>query len=195
MTEQMMDERRTCRIDLPTLAIIAVVAAFSGRLGLAATSADSLPSPTLDGPTLGLSATQATPDPSLSAEDVVRVQMRALRTNGPDDEGIRVTYRFASPSNKRVTGPYERFAEMIKAPPYDAMLNAKKVELGTLRVAEGRALQEVLVTTVDGQRVAYLFMLRRQTEAPVEGCWMTEAVIVEREQPEEHYKSGPPGFG
>jgi hypothetical protein len=84
---------------------------------------------------------------------------------------------------------------MIKSPPYDAMLNAQSVEFGALQVSDGRATQEVRVATADGETAAYLFMLRRQTEAPVEGCWMTEAVILRSEQPEDHFKSGPPGLG
>ena len=190
-----MGQTRTYRIEWPTLAVIAIVAGCSAGPGPAATRADSLPSLTPEQPSFGLSAVQSNPDPSLSAVDVVRIQMRALQTNGAADQGISTTYRFASPGNKRVTGPFERFDQMIKAPPYDAMLNAQAVELGTLRLSEGRALQEVLVTTADGETAAYLFVLRRQTEAPLAGCWMTEAVIFGREQPEEHYKSGPPGLG
>jgi hypothetical protein len=190
-----MGQTRTYRIEWPMLAVIAMVAGFPAGPGPAATRTDSLPSLTPERPSFGLSTTQPSPEPSLSAEDVVRIQMRALQTNGAADQGIRTTYRFASPGNKRVTGPFERFAQMIKAPPYDAMLNAQAIELGTLRVSEGRALQEVLVTTADGETAAYLFVLRRQTEAPVRGCWMTEAVIFRRAQPDEHYKSGPPGLG
>jgi hypothetical protein len=191
----MTDQARTDRMEWPTLAVIAIVAAFSAGPGPAATRADSLPSLTPEQPSFGLSAMQSNRDPSLSAVDVVRIQMRALQTNGAADQGIRTTYRFASPGNKRVTGPFGRFAQMIKAPPYDAMLNAQAVELGTLRLSERRALQEVLITTADGETAGYLFVLRRQTDAPVRGCWMTEAAIFRREQPDEHYKSGPPGLG
>jgi hypothetical protein len=56
-------------------------------------------------PSFGLSTTQTSPDPSLSAEDVVRIQMRALQTNGAVDQGIRTTGRFASPGNKPIGGP------------------------------------------------------------------------------------------
>jgi hypothetical protein len=195
MRVQMMDQTRTCYIRWPTLAVIASVAGLFGDPGLSATRTDSPPSLGTDRPPLGLTATQPTPDPSLSAVDVVRIQMRALQTNGATDQGIRITFGFASPSNKRVTGPFERFAQMIKSPPYDAMLNAQAVEFGALQMSDGRAMQEVLVATADGETAAYLFMLRRQTEAPVEGCWMTEAVIFRQQQPDDHFKSGPPGLG
>jgi hypothetical protein len=93
----MMGQTRTCHIHWPTLAVVAIVAGLFGDPGLAATRTNSLPSVGTDGPSLGLTATQPTPDPSHSAVDVVRIQMRALQTNGAADQGIRITFGFASP--------------------------------------------------------------------------------------------------
>ncbi len=41
------------------------------------------------------------PSPSLDPAVVIRVQIEALRTNSMLDEGIKLTYSFASPENKR----------------------------------------------------------------------------------------------
>jgi hypothetical protein len=119
----------------------------------------------------------ATPDPSLSPEEVVHIQMRALQHNGTDDSGIRTTYRFASPANKQVTGPYERFAQMIKAAPYRAMLNAASLAFDDIRVEETQAVQKVRVVTSDGQENTYVFVVRRQDRPPYQDCWMTDAVF------------------
>ena len=135
------------------------------------------------------------PDPSLSAEDVVRIQMKALQGNGLTDEGIRTTYRFASPANKSATGPYERFARMIKSAPYRAMLNARDVQFGAIDRGDAEALQEVRVEGADGTQITYVFFLRRQTLEPFQGCWMTEAVIVKPNPGESTDDAGPPGFG
>ena len=59
---------------------------------------------------------QTQPDPSLSPQDVVSIQLEALRNNDTpyDNRGIEVTFNFASPANKRITGPIERFAAMVR---------------------------------------------------------------------------------
>ena len=46
---------------------------------------------------------QTEPDPSLSPQDVVSIQIEALRNNDIPyaDRGIEVTFNFASPANKR----------------------------------------------------------------------------------------------
>ncbi len=135
------------------------------------------------------------PDPTLSAEDVVRIQVTALQRNGSTDDGIRTTYRFASPANKSATGPYKRFARMIKSVPYRAMLNARGIRFGTLNRGDMEAVQEVRVQGADGTEITYVFFLRRQTLEPYRGCWMTEAVIVKPRPGENTDDAGPPGFG
>ncbi len=135
------------------------------------------------------------PNPSLSAADVVRVQMRALQANDLTDEGIRTTYRFASPANKSATGPYERFARMIKSAPYRAMLNARDIQFGAVNSGDAEAVQEVRVEGADGTEITYVFFLRRQTLKPFQDCWMTEAVTVKPNPDKNTDGAGPPGFG
>ena len=56
------------------------------------------------------------PSPDLSPEDVVRIQVEALQRNDEPspDAGIEAAFRFASPSNRRATGPLGRFSEMVR---------------------------------------------------------------------------------
>ena len=51
------------------------------------------------------------PSAELAPEEVVAAQLHALRQNDPAnrDAGIRIAFRFASPGNRQVTGPIERF--------------------------------------------------------------------------------------
>ena len=118
------------------------------------------------------------PRPRLTAEGVVRTQMQALQNNNIQDHGIAITYRFASPSNKQQTGPFERFAQMLKKSPYDAMLNARNIRYGRIHVMQDQALQEVTVTSATGLETTFVFYLKRQKAAPYAKCWMTEAVSV-----------------
>ncbi len=67
---------------------------------------------------------QTEPDPSLSPQDVVSIQIEALQHNDTpyEDRGIEVTFNFASPTNKRMTGPLERFKVMVRNPVYGPMI-------------------------------------------------------------------------
>jgi hypothetical protein len=135
------------------------------------------------------------PSPGLSPAEVVRIQMDALGRNNSQDDGIRTTYKFASPGNKQMTGPYPRFAQMIKSAPYRAMLNTQAVSFGELVVRERQAAQAVLVESVDGKRIRFLFFLRRQTAGACQDCWMTEAVVVQPAEDDDDYDHGPDGVG
>src|SRR3984957_18998229 len=65
------------------------------------------------------------PKPELSPEQVVQYQAEALQHNDEPkpDAGIERAFRFASPSNKQVTGPVENFARIVKSPAYAPLLN------------------------------------------------------------------------
>lgn len=123
------------------------------------------------------------PEPSLTPEDVVRIQLEALRRNDADDRGIAVAFRFASPENKRNTGPMPRFARMIKRGPYALMLNFSHASFAPTRVSGRRALQSVTLVAPGHAPVTYLFHLsRQQGEGPEKDCWMTEGVQVRPEE-------------
>jgi hypothetical protein len=110
---------------------------------------------------------------------VVRIQLEALGKNESTDAGIEITFRFASPANKVSTGPLPRFINLVKSPLYKPMLNFREAEYFLPELEGSRARQRVRLTGRGGQAVLYAFYLSRQTELPYEGCWMTDAVIVE----------------
>ena len=117
------------------------------------------------------------PNPSLSPADVIRIQLEALRNNDEQDRGIAVAFRFASPANRVDTGPLSRFIAMIEHGPYALMLDFHHADYGPVETVGDRARQRVTLT---GSRATttYWFFLSRQSEAPWEDCWMTDAVYV-----------------
>ncbi len=123
------------------------------------------------------------PDASLSPSDVVRLQLEALAREG-GSEGIAVAFRFASPANKQVTGPLERFIDIVRAPAYRPMLGHVEASLGPVHVDGSYAAQAVEIVARDGSRHAYLFELSRQQGGRFEGCWMTDSVVRLRSEPE-----------
>lgn len=118
------------------------------------------------------------PRPELSAEDVVEIQLAALRRADPEGLGVLQCFVFASPGNRQVTGPLERFGRMVREAPYASLGRARAVLIGRPQVDRDAA--RILVTVVDeaAQVRAFAFVLAKQKSAPVAGCWMTEAVLL-----------------
>ena len=105
-----------------------------------------------------------TPNPEYKPQEVVRIQLTALaRNNDPyKDAGIEITFRFASPSNKQMTGPLDRFIRLLYNPAYSPMLEHRAANLGELVRENDRARLSVILTAADGERVGYLFILSKQ---------------------------------
>ena len=122
---------------------------------------------------------QTEPDPSLSPQDVVSIQIEALQNNDIpyEDRGIEVTFNFASPANKRMTGPLERFKEMVRNPVYGPMINHRNAKYENLVVEGEFARIDIVLNSKEGEYLGYRFILSRQHGNEYEGSWMTDAVI------------------
>jgi len=118
------------------------------------------------------------PDSSLDPERVVQIQLDALQHNDEPrpDAGIERTWAFAHPNNKRMTGPLERFTEMIKGPAYRALLDHRTHIIEPLARTPDTAVFMVMVIPRNGAIVAYRWRLERVREGSFEGAWMTVAV-------------------
>ena len=121
---------------------------------------------------------QPQPNPELSPEQVVKIQVQALQQNDSEDRGIEITFRFASPANKQFTGPIGRFKRLVKNPAYRPMLNHKAAEYDPIDLAGETASQRVTIIDANGNATVYLFTLSKQSGPPCEGCWMTDSVVI-----------------
>jgi uncharacterized protein DUF4864 len=122
---------------------------------------------------------QTEPDPSLSPQDVVSIQIEALQNNDIpyENRGIEVTFNFASPANKRMTGPLARFEAMVRSPAYGPMIDHRAAKYEALKIEGESAQIDVILMSKDGQYLGYRFVLSRQRGNRFEGSWMTDAVI------------------
>jgi hypothetical protein len=109
---------------------------------------------------------------------VVKIQVEALHFNDSNDRGIEITFRFASPGNKRFTGPLPRFTQMLRTPLYRSMLNHKSATYEPIKIDGAAANQLVTLVDLEGNSIVYLFTLSKQSEPPCPGCWMTDSVGV-----------------
>ncbi len=119
------------------------------------------------------------PNPDLTPDQVVSIQLAALKQNDvpTPDFGIEVAFRFASPENKQVTAPLERFIELVHNPLYAPMLNYDGDERGAMNIAGNRAEQKVVLIDKTGKAASYLFMLSKQPAGEYKDCWMTDGVV------------------
>ena len=119
------------------------------------------------------------PSPELSPREVVQLQVEALGTNDEPfaEAGIKAAFNFASPANKRVTGPLARFRTLFDTPAYGPMIDHTSATYSQVQVEGSTAQMGVLLNTEDGRQVGYLFLLSKQIAPPHEGCWMTDAVM------------------
>ncbi len=118
------------------------------------------------------------PDPALSPAEVVAIQLNALQTNDtPEtDAGIAQTWAFAHPDNKRVTGPLERFAQMIKGPLYQILLGHRSHEIREVLATDDQVDFAVTVTSPTGEVVGYRWSVAKVAGGENAGAWMTTAV-------------------
>jgi hypothetical protein len=130
------------------------------------------------------SAQELQPSPALTPQEVVQVQIDALRRNDipKPDAGIRRSFRFASPSNRLITGPLAHFIEIVRSPAYSPLLNSISATVEASEVDGDDAKVLVQILSGSGQQVYYLFLLSKQQAGECQGCWMTDAVLrLERE--------------
>jgi hypothetical protein len=107
---------------------------------------------------------------------VVAIQLGALRNNDATDAGIRTVFAFASPRNRRFTGPFEGFREIVTSPTYAPLVNHSRADYGPVELRDGIATQRVTVYDANGTATTYDFALRRQPGGRYDGCWMNEGV-------------------
>jgi hypothetical protein len=114
-------------------------------------------------------------DLDLTPQGVVGEQMKALADWYEDPDALGRVFSFASPGNRAVTGPAERFRRLVESDPYVPLVENQGYAIGSAVELLGRAT--VLVTLVDrtGSLVAYRFYLSRQKNEP-KARWMVDAV-------------------
>ena len=130
------------------------------------------------------------PDPSIAPAEVVAIQLMGLKNNDlvETDFGIRQTWSFAHPKNRKVTGPFPRFAQMLKGPGYSVLLNHKSHEIRNgSGASEGetgndgtRRQFDVLMETAKGDILYFSWIVQKVTTGQFKDCWMTVSVSAPR---------------
>lgn len=116
------------------------------------------------------------PSTDLSAREVIELIVESLQQNDTHDLGIEVTFHFASPENKSVTGPLNNFKELVKNPTFQPMLNFSDYKSSQLVTDGTKAQQIIIMKDYNGFEAGFLFTLTKQENEPFKDCWMTDSV-------------------
>jgi hypothetical protein len=122
-----------------------------------------------------------TPDPEYGPGRVIDIQLDALATNDDpfENAGIGTAYNFASPGNRRTTGPFDRFVRMVTGRQYAPMVDHTEATAGPMERDGPTAEQRVTLTGPDGRTVTYVFGLSNQRSGALDGHWLTDRVLID----------------
>ena len=128
---------------------------------------------------LNINAEMIKPDPTISAKDVISIQLKALQINNSpfDDAGIEQTWEFAHPNNRKFTGPLNNFIRMIKNPSYSIMLNHLEHKIIPVEEKETSAYYFVELVDVNGKKYGFEWTVEKVIDnGEFKDCWMTVGV-------------------
>ncbi len=128
---------------------------------------------------LNLNAEMIKPDPSISAKDVISIQLKALQINNSpfEDAGIEQTWEFAHPNNRKYTGPLNNFIRMIKNPSYSMMIDHLEHKIIPVEEEETISYYFVELIDVNGKKYGFEWTVEKVNEnGKFKDCWMTIGV-------------------
>ena len=96
------------------------------------------------------------PNIEIKPSEVVKIQLSALMKNDHPykDSGIIQTWEFAHPNNQKMTGPLERFKNMLKTDSYSMLLNHYNHEIIEIFKSKDVVTFEVMV--LDNKKKYYI---------------------------------------
>ena len=119
------------------------------------------------------------PNSNIKPDKVIEIQLSGLQNNDLvyKDSGIEQTWNFAPPSNKKVTGPLDKFKRMIKGDSYQMMINHLSHTITKLGSGENWAQFEVILLDKDKIYHKFNWQVEKYTlDGPLKGCWLTTMV-------------------
>ena len=122
------------------------------------------------------------PNKKLEPYDVVKIQLEALKNNNKDDNGIKQTWLFAHPDNKKITGPYERFRIMIYGQQYKFLLNHSSHKINLITNSPNKFIYRIEILSDKKQLLFYEWHVQKGSEEKCKNCWFTSAVSIPVDQ-------------
>ena len=128
-----------------------------------------------------LSADLAKPNIYLKPLDVLMIQLNSLQNNNVPykDAGIEQTWKFAHPDNKKMTGPLEKFKQMIYGKSYKILINHETNEITILNETSNKSVYKVYILSKDKKKYYYIWQIEKVLlNGDLKNCWMTTRVSI-----------------
>ena len=119
------------------------------------------------------------PKVGIEPVQVVKIQLNGLMNNDEPnlDDGIRQAWEFAHPSNKKYTGPFPRFINLLKSESYKMLINHLENEIIEVFKSNNQYGFEVTILGNDKKYYKFQWVLERYyEEGPLKNCWLTTSV-------------------
>ena len=118
------------------------------------------------------------PTNNLSAYDVVKIQLNALKNNNElkKNDGIKQTWIFAHPENKKFTGPYERFEKIILSNQYKILLNHVSHKINLITDSKNKNIYNIELIAKNKIIYFYEWHLEIGSTENCKNCWFTTIV-------------------
>ena len=119
------------------------------------------------------------PNTNLQPFDVLMIQLNSLKNNNIPykDAGIEQAWEFAHPNNKAMTGPLNKFKQMIYSESYKILISHQSAEITILKETENISVYKVTVLTKNKKKYYYIWQVEKVlSEGKLKNCWMTSSV-------------------
>jgi hypothetical protein len=119
------------------------------------------------------------PTKNLTAYDVIKIQLNALKKNNEPNKnsGIKQTWIFAHPENKKITGPYKRFEKMLLRDQYNVLLNHESHKIKLIMNSKNKYIYNVELISSNKKMYFYEWHLEKSTIKNCNNCWFTTTVF------------------
>ena len=116
------------------------------------------------------------PNKLLDPYEVIKIQLEALKNNNQKDEGIKQTWLFAHPDNKKTTGPYPRFRIMLYGQQYKHLINHSSHKIKLITNSPNTYVYRVEILTDNKKLFFYEWHVQKGSDDNCNKCWFTSAV-------------------
>jgi len=119
------------------------------------------------------------PNIEIEPDQVVKIQLNGLMNNDEpnQDYGIKQTWEFAHPSNKKYTGPLPRFINLLKSESYKMLINHLDSEIIEVFKSSNQYGFEITILGNDKKYYKFQWVVEKYyDEGPLKDCWLTTSV-------------------
>ena len=119
------------------------------------------------------------PNSEIGPNQVVKIQLNGLMKNDEPNlnNGIKQTWEFAHPSNKKYTGPLSKFITLLKGQNYKMLINHLDNEIIEIFKTTNKYGFEVTILSNDKNYYQFQWVVEKYyEEGPLKDCWLTISV-------------------